>query len=153
MITTGVSSLHRYSVLGNWGSRTHEVTGFLSPVIGTQSVNFKAIFRAAPIDQTPSPGRPDLGCQPGSLAPAFSECGATAQSSWLLPIFPPTATFTELREFGLPPPKCRLPLRFQTKLCPLAVGIRGPHSNHLLGCVVVILAAHRYRDVDLSEEE
>ncbi len=71
MITTGVSSLHRYSVLGNWGSRTHEVTGFLSPVIGTQSVNFKAIFRAAPIESDPLPRETGPGLSARFLGTCF----------------------------------------------------------------------------------
>jgi hypothetical protein len=140
----GVLSSYRYSVLGNWGSRliTHREAGNLSPNYRQlrSELQAKNSSRLNIQDRAPPPG-PDSrrsSSQPADYACDAQRGSGSASHPWLLPDIALTAIFNEIcplsssrfRIAEEPAPKCRLPLRFQTKLCPVAVGICGLPSDH-----------------------
>ena len=139
----GVLSSYRYSVLGNWGSRliTHREAGNLS-------LNYRQL-RSELQGKIFAPQHPGSSPSPRARFPAFlvtadrlrlrrGRGSGSASHPWLLPDLALTAIFNGLcplsssrfRIAEEPAPKCRLPLRFQTKLCPVAVGICGLPSDH-----------------------
>ena len=140
----GVLSSYRYSVLGNWGSRliTHREAGNLSLNYRQLRSELQAkIFRAStsriePLPQGPISGVPRHRRQTtpaprkgfGFGKPSVAVAGSRTDS-YLQRIVSPVSS-SRFRIAEEPAPKCRLPLRFQTKLCPVAVGICGLPSDH-----------------------